>query len=113
MVAKKTYVPRRGDIVWLTFDPQSGREQKGRRPALVLSPLEYNRKTRLALLVPITSQIKGYPFEVAFASKNIDGVVLSDQIKNLDWQKRKAKYIEKISKSVLNQVIGNVDILIK
>ena len=112
MVRQKIYVPERGDIVWISFDPQSGREQKGRRPALVISPLEYNKKTKLAILVPITSKIKGYPFEVFLNSKNIDGVILSDQIKSLDWNIRKADFIEKVSKSVMVEVIDNVKLLI-
>jgi len=112
MVRQKIYVTERGDIVWISFDPQSGREQKGRRPALVISPLEYNKKTKLAILVPITSKIKGYPFEVFLNSKNIDGVILSDQIKSLDWNIRKADFIEKVSKSVMVEVIDNVKLLI-
>jgi mRNA interferase MazF len=113
MVKTKSYVPDRGEIVWLTFDPQSGHEQRGRRPALVISPIEYNRKTNLAIFVPITSKVKGYPFEVRLESKTIDGVILSDQIKSLDWNQREVDFIEKISKSVLTEVIENIDLLIK
>ena len=85
------YVPDRGDLVWLTFDPQSGHEQAGRRPALVLSPKAYNGATSLALMCPVTSRVKGYPFETALpAGPGIGGVVLADQIRSLDWRARKA-----------------------
>ena len=113
MVKESLYIPDRGDVVWLSFDPQSGHEQKGRRPALVISPKEYNQKTNLAIFLPISSKIKGYPFEVHLESKNINGVILSDQIKNLDWNVRKADFIEKVSKSILSEVIENIDLLLK
>jgi mRNA interferase MazF len=80
----KNYIPERGDIVWLNFTPQTGHEQMGRRPAIVISPFDYNEKVGLGLFCPITSKIKGYPFEVKIENKKIDGVVLSDQIKSLD-----------------------------
>ncbi|CNF38397.1 endoribonuclease MazF [Yersinia kristensenii] len=85
----KTYVPDAGDIVWLDFDPQAGHEQAGHRPALVLSPAVYNEKVGLMLCCPMTTQIKGYPFEVLIAGTR-PSAVLSDQIKSLDWRKRKA-----------------------
>ncbi len=98
------YVPRRGDAVWLSFDPQSGHEQKGRRPALVLSPESYNRKTGLAVLCPITSQVKGYPFEVTLPSGlPVKGVILADQVKNLDWRARKAALIKKLPPAIVNR----------
>ena len=101
----KPYVPDAGDLVWLTFDPQAGHEQGGRRPALILSPREYNAKARLALACPITSQKKGYPFEVAIsAGKSITGVVLADNIKYLDWQARKATFESKAPAVVLAEV---------
>ncbi len=85
-------VPRRGDLVWLDFTPQSGHEQAGRRPALVLSPEQYNAKVGLALVCPITSQVKGYPFEVAIPHHaKVSGVVLADQVKSLDWKARRAQ----------------------
>jgi mRNA interferase MazF len=88
-MAARDYVPERGEIVWLQFNPQSGHEQAGRRPALVLSPKAYNRKVGLALLCPITSQVKGYPFEVLLPEGlEIQGAVLSDQVKSLDWRAR-------------------------
>ena len=91
----KGYIPERGDIVWLDFDPQLGREQAKRRPAICLSPREYNEKSELALFCPITSKEKGYPFEVKIKGNKVEGVVLSDQIKSLDYIERNAKYIEK------------------
>ena len=98
------YVPRRGDAIWLNFDPQSGHEQAGHRPALVLSPETYNRKTGLAVLCPITSQVKGYPFEVGLpADLAVKGVVLADQVKSLDWRARKAALIKKLPPQVVNQ----------
>ena len=89
------YVPERGDLVWLTFNPQAGHEQAGRRPAVVLSPKAYNEKVGLALFCPITSQVKGYPFEVRLPEGlTVSGAILADQVKSLDWQ---ARHIEKIS----------------
>jgi mRNA interferase MazF len=85
------YVPERGDVVWITFNPQAGHEQAGYRPAVVLSPKTYNGKVGLALLCPITSQIKGYPFEVEVPEGlSVNGVILSDQVKSLDWKARNA-----------------------
>ncbi len=85
------YVPDRGHVVWLTFTPQAGREQAGRRPAVVLTPKAYNRKVGLCLACPVTSQVKGYPFEVPIPDDlAVSGVILADQIKSLDWRARKA-----------------------
>ncbi|MFO8009252.1 MAG: endoribonuclease MazF [Dehalococcoidia bacterium] len=93
MVKTHKYVPEKGDIIWISFNPQSGHEQSGRRPALVLSPKSYNEKVGLATLCPITSQVKGYPFEVTIPEDlPVTGVVLSDQAKNLDWRTREAEY---------------------
>ena len=89
-----SYVPERGDVVWLSFNPQVGHEQSGHRPAVVISPRAYNRRVGLALFCPITSQVKGYPFEVVLpAGLGVEGAVLSDQIKSLDWRVRKARRI--------------------
>ena len=82
--------PRQGEIIWIDFDPQSGHEQAGRRPALVLSRAEYNQRIGRAFVCPITSKVKGYPFEVAVKTKSVDGVVLSDHLKNVDWIARNA-----------------------
>ena len=107
------YVPRRGDIVWLHFTPQAGHEQAGRRPALVLSPQTYNEKTGLALCCPITSQVKGYPFEVHLPSLNVvTGVVLADQIKSLDWRARWARFACPTTLQVVAEVQGKVDALL-
>ena len=113
MVKSKTYVPRRGDIVWLDFTPQSGHEQRGRRPAVTISQLSYNAKTNLALFCPITSLEKGYPFEVSVASgSKIHGVILSDQIKSLDWKTRNAEFIEHLDEETLDELIAKVRTLI-
>ncbi len=110
MVAK--YTPDRGDIVWLNFTPQSGHEQKGKRPAIVLSPKEYNRKVGLAILCPITSKEKGYPFEVKIKTKKISGVILSDQVKNLDWKAREAEFIVKASEDQIAETLEKLKILL-
>ena len=113
MVKSKQYIPDCGDIVWLTFNPQSGHEQSGRRPALVISPLVYNGKTNLAIFCPITSQVKDYPFEVKLSEDlEISGVILSDQIKNLDWKAIETKYICKLPKSQLTETLNKIDTLL-
>ena len=105
------YIPDRGDIVWLEFDPQKGHEQKGRRPGIVLSKKEYNQKSNLAIICPITSKIKGYPFEVRINSI-IQGVILSDQIRSIDWKSRNAAFIEKTSEEILKEILENIDLLL-
>lgn len=100
------YCPKRGDVVWLSFSPQAGHEQAGQRPALVLSPESYNRKVGLALFCPITSRIKGYPFEVSIPDGfKVSGVVLSDQIKSLDWEARKASRIDTLPDETVQEVL--------
>lgn len=109
----KLKIPERGDIVWLSFAPQSGHEQTGRRPALVISPKEYNEKTDLAIFCPITSQIKGYPFEVKIpVNLEISGVILADQVKNLDWNTRKSKFICKLPEAALNETLEKLNTLL-
>ena len=104
-----SYAPERGDVVWLSFNPQAGHEQAGRRPALVLSPKEYNNKVGLSLLCPITSQVKGYPFEVVIPDDcEVQGVVLSDQVKSLDWRIRDAEFFCRLPDEVLNEVLGKL-----
>lgn len=94
MVEAARYVPARGDLVWIEFDPQAGREQAGRRPGLVLSEKIYNKASGLALVCPITTRQKGYPFELALpAGAKIGGVVLTDHVRSLDWQARRMKLI--------------------
>lgn len=107
------YVPGVGDIVFLSFDPQRGRKQAGRRPALVLSPRDYNEKTSLVLCCPIASRAKGYPFEVIIQNNpDVTGVVLSDHIKSLDWRSRNAARRGAVEQDVLDDVRGNVAALI-
>jgi len=107
MVNPKGYVPERGDLIWLEFNPQAGHEQAGRRPAMVISPGLYNAKVGLALVCPITSRKKSYPFEVALPSDlAVSGVVLADQIKSLDWQARKAEFIARAPAAVLQEVLA-------
>ncbi len=108
-----SYCPKRGDIVWLTFNPQAGHEQAGHRPALVLSPEAYNRKVGLAILCPITSHIKGYPFEVQIpAGLKISGAILSDQAKSLDWKARQASFCCTLPKTTVHEVLDKLGTLI-
>jgi len=103
------YVPSRGDLVWLQFNPQVGHEQAGHRPALVISPSSYNRRVGLALCCPITSHVKGYPFEVLLpAGLGVEGAVLSDQLKSLDWRVRKARRIASAPADVLEETVGKI-----
>jgi len=104
------YIPEAGDIVWLHFDPQAGHEQAGHRPAVVISPSSYNGKTGLMLCCPMTTQIKGYPFEVLISDKRASAV-LSDQIKSLDWVVRKASYKGKITLAELGEIIKKASAL--
>lgn len=101
--------PERGDLIWLSFTPQSGREQSGRRPALVVSPSTYNNKVGLALVCPITSRVKGYPFEVVLPEA---GVVLADQLRSLDWRSRDAELITKAPTAVVERVLQLVGALL-
>ena len=104
----KNRVPERGDFVWLDFQPQAGHEQAGRRPALVLSHHAYNAKVGLAVCCPVTNQAKGYPFEVAIAGANLTGVVLADQLKNLDWRVRRAEFIDAAPDELVTEVLAKV-----
>lgn len=108
------YIPDQGDIVWITFNPQAGHEQAGHRPALVLSPKTYNGKVGLAILCPITSQVKGYPFEVLIPDGlEVNGAILSDQVKSLDWRVRKAEFSCKLPLTVFNEVVQKLSTLIR
>jgi len=113
MVKTSKYIPDRGDMVWLDFNPQLGHEQRGRRPALVLSYKSYNDKIGLAVFCPITSKEKGYPFEVKVVGEKINGSVLSDQIKSLDWRVRKIEFIEKIKNEFFEEVLIKFKTLIE
>jgi mRNA interferase MazF len=107
------FVPDRGDLVWLQFDPQAGHEQAGRRPALVLSPRSYNAASGLALLCPITSRIKGYPFEVLLPRNcPAQGAVLADQLKSLDWRIRRARLIGPAPAAVIDEVLAKAHSLL-
>lgn len=111
---RREYVPERGDIVWLDFDPQAGREQSKTRPALVLSPASYNGKVGLAVVCPITSQVKDYPFEVLIPTGlPVNGVILSDHVKSLDWQVRNAQFICQLAQVELKQVLSKLNTLLK
>ena len=106
MVNSRTYVPQCGDVVWITLNPQAGHEQAGRRPAMVLSPENYNGKTGLAILCPITNQTKGYPFEVLLpVGLPVVGAVLSDQVKSLDWRARNAELICTLPTEAISEVL--------
>ena len=106
MVSSQNYIPQCGDAVWITLNPQAGREQVGRRPAAVLSPQKYNSKVGLAILCPITNQIKGYPFEVLLpAGLSIAGAILSDQVKSLDWRARNAELIGTLPAETVSDVL--------
>ncbi len=112
-MVKSKYIPNRGDVVWLDFFPAKGHEQEGRRPAVVLSHLEYNNKSTLALFCPITSKTKKYPFEVEIKRSLVKGVVLADQIKHFDWSKRNLEFICELDEEVFDEVVQKTLILIK
>ena len=107
------YIPERGDVVWINMNPNVGHEQAGRRPAVVLSPSAYNGKVGLALLCPVTNQIKGYPFEVVIPEGiDVSGAILSDQVKSLDWEGRDAEFFVKIPETVFFEVIKKLNVLL-
>ena len=108
------YVPKRGDAIYISLNPQAGHEQRGRRPALVLSPAAYNARVGLALVCPITNQRKGYPFEVALPSGlGVTGVVLADQVKCLDWRAREAEFLAQVPASAVRDVLGRLGRLLE
>jgi mRNA interferase MazF len=107
------YVPERGDLVWLTFNPQAGHEQAGRRPAVVLSPKAYNGKVGLALFCPITSQVKGYPFEVILPDGlPVSSAILADQVKSLDWQAKQIEKIGVLPQETMQELLQKIKVLI-
>jgi len=113
-VISHQYVPQRGDIVWITLNPQAGHEQAGRRPASVISPRNYNERTGLAILCPVTSQVKGYPFEVLIPQGlPIAGAILADQVKSLDWQAHDAELICALPDVTISEVLGKLSLLLK
>jgi mRNA interferase MazF len=106
-------VPDRGDVVWLDFTPQTGHEQAGRRPAVVLSPAAYNQKVGLALVCPITTQTKDYPFEVTIAGERaVTGVILADQVKSIDWRARRAKVVDRLGPDVVAKTLSLLRVLL-
>jgi mRNA interferase MazF len=108
------YVPERGDLVWISFSPQAGHEQAGRRPGLVISPGTYNDKVGLAILCPLTTQEKGYPFEVRLpAGLPVSGVVLSDQVRSLDWRARRAERAGRVPASIVQEVLKKLGTLVR
>ena len=113
MVGAPPWVPDRGDAVWISLNPQSGHEQAGRRPAIILSSPSYNGKVGLAIFSPIASQVKGYPFEVQVPSGlPVSGVVLSDQVKSLDWRSRQAVFVCRLPAAVTAEVLGKLHTLL-
>jgi mRNA interferase MazF len=113
LVKAKTYVPQRGDGVWVTLDPHSGHEQAGRRPAVVLTPAAYNLRTGLAVLCPITSRIKGYPFEVLIPQGlPVAGAILADQVKSVDWQARRVEWICSLPPETVSEVLQKLGTLL-
>ena len=113
MSVRAPFVPERGDVVKMSFDPQSGHEQAAWRPALVVSPSAYNRASSLALLCPITSRAKGYPFEVPLPDDlAIAGVILTDQIRSLDWRARKARFVTRAPDAVIREVLARLEPLV-
>ena len=108
-----TYVPCRGDVVWIDLDPTKGHEQSGRRPAVVISPRAYNKISNRALFCPITTKVKGYVFEVSLEGKSITGAILVDQVRTLDWSKRGVAFIEKAPLAVVDQVEAKLLTLIR
>lgn len=111
-MSKRSYIPECGDVVWLAFDPQAGHEQAGHRPALVLSPSAYNAKTGLMVCCPMSSKIKGYPFEVITEIDGLSSAVLVDQVKSLDWQVRRAKKKASVPEEVLTHVRAKIKALL-
>jgi mRNA interferase MazF len=113
MVTARGYVPQRGDAVWIALNPQAGHEQAGRRPAIVLSPGAYNGKVGLAILCPVTNQIKGYPFEVPLpAGLPVSGAILADQVKCLDWRVRNAEFICALPPRIVAEVLQRLGALL-
>ncbi len=111
---RATWVPERGDVVWLDFDPQAGHEQKGRRPAVVISPSSYNGKAGLFLACPVTNQRKGYPFETSVPDAlPVQGFVLCDQLRSLDWRARHAELICRLPVEVIEDIAAKVIVLVE
>lgn len=106
------YIPKKGDLVILTFDPQAGHEQQGRRPALIISNDIFNQRVGLAIACPITNTDRNFPFHIAVQSEDLSGFVMSEQVKSIDYKARNVKFISKVDEEVLNQVLGLVESII-
>ena len=112
-MTRKARAPDRGHVVWINLDPRAGHEQRGRRPAIVLSPISYNRKVGLAIMCPITSVVKGYPFEVPIPEGlGVSGVVLADQVKSLDWRARRAEVEQRLPAEIMDEVLAKLNVLL-
>lgn len=111
-MVRRSYVPDAGDLVWASFDPRLGHEQAGRRPGIVISPIAYNELVGLALTCPITSRVKGYPFEVPIVGRRINGVILADQVRSLDWRSREFSFVESSSRETLTSVKQALNMLL-
>jgi mRNA interferase MazF len=108
----QNYTPRRGDIIWMNFNPTRGHEQKGKRPALVLSSEPYNTKSGMMVTCPITSQDKKSPFGVFFENRTVSGFVITNQVTSVDWVERKVRFIDTASPSIVQEVVGKIELLI-
>lgn len=108
----KKYIPNKGDLVILNFDPQAGHEQKGRRPALIISNTAFNNTLGLAIVCPITNTDRDFPFHIKLESKNLTGFIMTEQIKSIDYAARKVKFVEKVDDDILNQVLGITESII-
>ncbi len=111
-MVRKKYIPERGDVVWIDFSPTKGHEQNGRRPSLVISPHAYNKLIGLAIVCPITQKIKGYSFEVHISTNKVKGVILSDHVKSVAYDKRKIKYIDRVSEMTIQEVTQKIKAII-
>ena len=107
------YIPEQGDIVVLSFDPQSGHEQKGRRPAIIVSNKVFNQHLGLAFACPVTNTKRDFPFHIKTQSKNITGYIMCEQLKSIDYNSRKVKFIEKADQNIISKVLGIIDSIIK
>lgn len=112
-MVRRRYIPDRGDLVWIDFNPQRGREQANKRPAVVLSPKAYNAKASLALVCPVTSHVKGYPFEVLIATSKVSGAILADQIRSLDWHARPVSFIQSLPAEKIHELQEKIVMLIR
>jgi mRNA interferase MazF len=107
------YIPEQGDIVILSFDPQSGHEQKGRRPAIIVSNQTFNKYLGLAFACPITNTKRDFPFHVRYDGENVSGYIMTEQLKSIDYNTRKIKFVEKTDDDIINQVLGIIDSILE